>query len=484
MSKFILLAFPLSVFSASAHAAQVDRVIVRSQWPWHDGVKVEYALSDVTAPVNIRVSAFRDGTPIPVPARSIVGEVFGVEDCVGSFMIDPKILLGAEKARVEDLRIDLSLEPSSANVNEVLYKVFDLRTGVCEDITRRQILNGEKGAYETDYAKVGAGFSTPLEDVLVWTAVTNDVKYRTTHLVMRKISAAGKTWCSGDQDEAWYSQASLQPKVWVSLTYDYFISVFETTQAQYRLMGAGRLPEACAYQDADGLNPVNGVSRSVLVGNQATDYPDYWGAVTGECILFPTNSYVRDVGKISICNNLWKKSRDGGMCYEFGLPTGAEWEFACRAGSARTLYSGKDVSESAACELAWIGACNSGGTLREVGTRKPNAYGLYDMLGNALEHVSLSNGGLEKGRNDGGLGTSEGDPVIDPLGLSTTGCYALAGGGAATDSGHPVYEGQWTDARPTARRYVCEWYNARPYAGFRLVIPARADGQWADHPAR
>ena len=484
MNKAKFLFAVILVASVAAQAAEIKKVIVRQQWPWSSDIKVEYVLSGVTVPVDIGVTVLKDSAEVELPANSVRGDLYGVaQSQVGTITIDAAKVFGSEKVKTDDLKVQLSLSDSKDDINEVLYKVFDLTTGACEDITRRQLLNGEKGDCETDYGKIGSGFTTPLSDVLIWTGVANDVKYKTTHLVMRKIKAAGKTWCSGDQDEAWYSHATLEPKIWVKLTYDYYISVFETTQAQYKLMNGGKLPSGCGYIDEAGLNPVNGMARYDLIGHQGTEYTSYWGVLTGELVLFPTNSYVRDVGKISICNNMWNKTRTAGKCYEFNLPTGAEWEFACRAGSSKSLYSGKAVSETAACELAWIGASNSGNTLKEVATRKPNAYGLYDMLGNALEHVSLA-GTLNSGRNSGGTGDTEDDPVIDPYGSATTGGYAMAGGGAATDSGYPVYEGQWTDARPTARRYICEWYNWRTYTGFRFVIPARDDGQWADHPAK
>jgi len=59
------------------------------------------------------------------------------------------------------------------------------------------------------------------------------------------------------------------------------------------------------------------------------------------------------------------------------LPTEAEWEYACRAGSDGPRYGPVD-------EIAWHRQ-NSGRVLRRVGHRKPNAFGLYDMLGNAEE---------------------------------------------------------------------------------------------------
>jgi formylglycine-generating enzyme required for sulfatase activity len=65
--------------------------------------------------------------------------------------------------------------------------------------------------------------------------------------------------------------------------------------------------------------------------------------------------------------------------YEFRLPTEAEWEYACRAG-------GPGVRSTAAAldEVAWYGG-NSHGRTHPVRSKKPNAWGLHDMLGNVWE---------------------------------------------------------------------------------------------------
>jgi formylglycine-generating enzyme required for sulfatase activity len=61
----------------------------------------------------------------------------------------------------------------------------------------------------------------------------------------------------------------------------------------------------------------------------------------------------------------------------YRLPTEAEWEYACRAGTTGDRYGNVDA-------VAWY-LGNSGGTTHEVGGKAPNAFGLYDMLGNVLE---------------------------------------------------------------------------------------------------
>ena len=402
MKKSTLLALLLVPAALFANPS-VESVIVRQQWPWSTGVKVEYALSgvDTSHPVDIAVRAFNGGTELASAnlEAAISGERYGITDAVGSFTINPAVAFGTSQIEISNFRVELTLSPSAANINDILYKIVDLDPPyTVTDVRRKDFYhNGIYGNFVTNYTAIDSTFSTSLDDVLIWLDVTNDV-YKTDKMVFRRIPAAGKSYMMQTNNPSVNGGAGVE----VSFTKDFYIGVFEVTQAQmnkfYRWYGADYdYPD---YPPGSGRAANNSYETNALYramrpatclqfdNSNGTVLRRYDLSVTDHTQVGPAYYYIANG---TLCYNMQDKT---GLLID--LPTEAMWEYACRAGTTTDLYSGKDYSKAEAQKLSTmyrypgsyydgLRNCDLTKLSNVVGSYKPNAWGLYDMIGNAQE---------------------------------------------------------------------------------------------------
>jgi len=216
--------------------------------------------------------------------------------------------------------------------------------------------------------------------------VTNDL-YRTDHLVMRKVHGAGAMFRMGGLASDDPNSAAYEIPHLVTLTNDYYLSVFTVTKQQYwRIMG-GTQPSA-----ADAVFPQTSISWNGIRGN--TSWPSAGDFATAHA-----------VGSGTFFDKL---RRHAGLDW-FDFATEACWEFACRAGTDYPAYCGQ-LDQTRLAKIAWYQENNPDGRMTPyaVGQLEPNAWGFYDMLGNGWE---LCLDWLSMNAN-----YSDGSAVVEPVG--------------------------------------------------------------------
>ncbi len=240
------------------------------------------------------------------------------------------------------------------------------------------VMNGFPRYVAIDLSGGAEAASYPVEyfDEIPGGAWSDD--YKTTKLVMRLIPAG--TFAMGSSADE-LGRVSDETQHQVTLTKPFYMGVFEVTQKQYALV----MGENPSIYTGDA-RPVESVSW--------TDLTDADGFIAR------------------------LKARAGlGSC---ALPTEAQWEYACRAGTASALNSGENLTDRFECaNMSDVGRYeyNKGGSEHAtVGSYQPNAWGLYDMHGNVFEWCSDWYGALGAAA------------VTDPSG-SNSGDYRVVRGG-------------------------------------------------------
>lgn len=234
--------------------------------------------------------------------------------------------------------------------------------------------------------------------------VTN-VLYKTDRLVMRRIPAKGVTWRMGDS-----TTAGRRTIHYVTFSYDYWMAIYEFTKGQHSHVFAWGPSDKSSTYDPGEANRALPATGRAHTNWRTMDVPASH-AGSGDTLI------------------RGMRAKMGGLVVD--LPTEAEWEFACRAGSSAAYCNGDTASDLG--KVAWY----NGSTLHDVGLKEPNSWGLYDMHGNAAEIC------LER------LATRTADPVWDPMGPATSNFSSGLGGSYNTQS-EVVKGGSWTSNHGTA----------------------------------
>ena len=229
--------------------------------------------------------------------------------------------------------------------------------------------------------------------------------YKTSKLLLRRIPAANVPFRMGamtpdECNQASYFTGREKPHE-VMLSADYYIGIYPITQRQYAYIHdkgdathgtvpGGAWPSYYAGADRD-THPVENICHTYLRGG--TSWPGSGHAIAA-------GDLSRMVGRARSVTGL-----------ELDLPTEAQWEFACRAGTTTVYGQGANAWED---RFGWTSAnADYVAQTRAVGVGDPNAWDLYDMHGNVNEWCCDSSvNGTEQ--------TADGTPLVDPPGGGTT----------------------------------------------------------------
>ena len=337
-----------------------------------------------------------------------------------------------------------------------------------------------------------------------------DVMYRTSHLVMRKIPAANVEWRMGSPAqeaarEAVYQRGTAKDYSageklhYVRLTEDYYLGIYPVTYRQhcngannqgnnYGAWGTNILSDV--RKDDWPYAPTQFVSlRSWMHDNdKGCD-----GSCAAHILAWPEDGHAIDAAKSLKCEKstgtytpylrYWRDNYG----FEFDIPTDAQWEFACRAGTLGMTYNDDRaaytnfVPQAKLDEIAWnvnnsYNEAAGMNTQHEVGQKKPNAFGLYDMIGNVLEWCLDVNHAP----------ATSADTTVDPVGATGVAnnrnkAHILRGGSFCSPVGlcrsaarvsfsvPGLNIGVHYDSPAVAGQATASWHS-----GYRLCLPAQA----------
>lgn len=371
MKIHCIIAIIMGAMSAFAATPTITDVTAQQRYPWNGKVDISYTVTGVAE--EAKQQALQ--TILKVTAIDMVANTTNIATQLsGDLSLDDG---------THTIVWDMNAEGLTFKSSNVVFNV------TCETTPATYcVIDLSGGANATSYPVTY--LAEPPSDGF------NVDEYKTTKLVLKRLEAG--TFIMGeDQNDESHR---------VTLTKPFFCGLFEMTQKQYELV--------------TGENPsdVNVLGDTRPVG--MVSYNTIRGASNGA--MWPASSTVDDssfMGKL--------RSRTG---LDFDLPTEAQWEYACRAGTT-TKYSYGDsangdymyFSEDRVYKLWWP---------QSVGRKIANPWGLYDMHGNVCEvcldwYGTLSYGTDPTGSSSGSNRVTRGGYHI----LPADGCTSYSRGGCS-----------------------------------------------------
>jgi formylglycine-generating enzyme required for sulfatase activity len=249
----------------------------------------------------------------------------------------------------------------------------------------------------------------------------------------------------------------------------FWIGKLEITWDLYRAFmesGGSRNKDGTLNRDADQSTsePPAAKGEETLVDTVTQPTPPYtpmhFGMADGYSRDFPAVGMTQHAAN-KFCE--WLSAQTG---HFYRLPTEAEWEYACRAGTTTAWSFGDDPSKLT--DHAWF-ADNSEFQYQKVGTKKPNPWGVHDMHGNVAEHV------LDQYVAEGYAAIKEGaagplTPAVSRYPTSVRGGHWDADPAQLRSAARVGSVPAWKARDPQLPKSIWYFTNA-PWLGFRVVRP-------------
>ena len=405
MKKYLcmlLLATSINIFGAVA----LSNVKIQQRYPWNGKVDISFTLTSTRENNAINITALDTQSGKMLTVSTLYDEA-------GNAVVPPIKMTPGDHRVVWDASADVSKDYSTDAL------AMTIVAGKFHDYPLYCVVDISRGATATSYPV------TYLESIPEggWTE-----EYKTNKIVFRLIYPG--VFTQGPNAIGWMADNSFRS---VTLTQPFYMAIFEITQSQWRnVMGASpagtdqskNVPEGDLYPQKVWLNDVRGKDAN---------------------LAWPTS---RAVDNGSFLYHLRMKTQ-----LLFEVPTEAQWEYACRAGSAENTIYWKDYPMQFDKIVPTV-----------VGDEAPNAWGLYDLLGNLPEWT------IDKYQASYGF-----QAVTDPLGplhvegmgsgpYNAEGIIMRCARGNRGDTSGGGY----------AAHFRSMWYDSEKYsvidAGLRLII--------------